>query len=205
MVSSAVAPVNIRYQLPILVGWSPLIGLVLGRNLKPRALSAAAVILILLAPPWLLFNKTRPIIAMRPDPGPGEFPCLAGCTAIGSVFSTPKADILFANRRENLEGYLGVSNSLRTRSCRKIGLRLESYEPEYALWYLLEAPQSGFQLETIYTSPDLEPLLDRDFRPCAIICTICGGRIRLNGLDLYSGWTIASLFLGNGFTWDEDG
>jgi hypothetical protein len=142
---------------------------------------------------------------MRPDPGPGELPCLAGCTAIGSVFSTPKADVLLANRRENLESYLGLSESLQAHSCRDVGLRIESYDPEYAWWYLLDAPQSGFHLETIYTTPDLEPLLDRDFRPCAIICTICGGRMRLHGLDLYSGWGDVRLYLGDGFTWDEDG
>jgi hypothetical protein len=205
MTANAIDPVTIRFQLPILVAWSPLIGLVLGRTRRTRTLGASAVILLLSALPWVLFNKSRPIIAMRPDPGPGELPCLAGCTAIGSVFSTPKADVLLANRRENLESYLGLSESLQAHSCRDVGLRIESYDPEYAWWYLLDAPQSGFHLETIYTTPDLEPLLDRDFRPCAIICTICGGRMRLHGLDLYSGWGDVRLYLGDGFTWDEDG
>ena len=203
--ANAIEPINIRYQLPVLVAWSPLIGLVLGRNLGGRALGAGATILLLAALPWVLFNKSRPIVGLRPDPGPGELPCLAGCTAIGSVFSAPNVDVLFANRRENLEGYLGVARSLQSRSCREVGLRLESYAPEYALWYLLDAPQSGFRLETIYTAPNLTPLIDRDFHPCAVICTICGGRTRLHGLELYSGWGDVRLYLGDGFTWEEDG
>ena len=203
--ATAVDPLNIRYQLPTVVAWSPLIGLVVARNLGRRALNLGAVGLLLLALPWLLFNKTRPIIALRPDPGPGELPCLAGCTSIGSIFSVPVADALFANRREHLEEYLGTTNALQAGACREIGLRLESYDPEYALWYLLDAPQSGFHLETIYPSPDMEPLLDREFRPCAIICTVCGGRTRLHGLDLAAQTGGMKLFVGEGFTWDEDG
>ena len=41
--------------------------------------------------------------------------------------------------------------------------------------------------------------------PCAIICTVCGGRTRLHGLDLAAQTGGMKLFVGEGFTWDEDG
>ncbi|HSR47636.1 MAG TPA: hypothetical protein VLL77_06560, partial [Anaerolineales bacterium] len=204
-VSYAVIPTSIRYQLTFLVGGSPLVGLALGRYLKPKALLVLAFFFMLAATPWVLFNKTRPVVAMRPDPGPGELPCLAGCTAVGSVFTSPKTDLLFANLRPRLEGYVGTTRSLREKSCRDVGLRIDSHDPEYALWYLLGAPQSGFHLETVYAVVDPNPLRDRDFKPCAIICTICGDRTRLHGLELYSAWQGTALFLGDGFTWYEDG
>jgi hypothetical protein len=62
-----------------------------------------------------------------------------------------------------------------------------------------------YRLETIYTVPRLEPLIDRSFSPCAIICTICGDRDRLHGLDLYHAAGEVKLFVGDGFTWNEDG
>lgn len=205
MVEIATDPLTIRYQLTFLVASGPLVALVLGRYLRPRALDVLAVFFLVSALPWVLFNKTRPVIGMRPDPGPGEIPCLAGCTAVGSVFRAPKADIVFANLPHYEEGYVRLTDSLRAKECRQVGLRIDSHEPEYALWYLLEAPQSGFHLETVYAVVDPEPLRDRDFRPCAIICTICGDRSRLHGLDMYSAWQGTALYLGDGFTWDEDG
>jgi hypothetical protein len=37
------------------------------------------------------------------------------------------------------------------------------------------------------------------------VCTICGERTRLHGLDLLHREGDVSLFSGGGFTWDEDG
>jgi hypothetical protein len=199
----AVEPANVRYQLPILMTGSLLVAHSLARRIT--RLEPINLVLLLLAIPWVVSNKARPVLAMRPDPGPGELPCIAGCTAIGSVFTTPKPDILLANRRELLEPYLGVSQALRSRDCRAIGLRIDSHDPEYAFWYMLRTREEEYRMESIYTSPGLEPLLDRTFQPCAIICTICGNRSRLHGLNIHSAWENVGLFLGDGFTWDEDG
>ncbi|HSR34102.1 MAG TPA: glycosyltransferase family 39 protein, partial [Anaerolineae bacterium] len=128
-VSQAVIPTSIRYQLTFLVTGSPLVGLVLGRHLKPRALTVVAYLFLLSALPWILFNKTRPVVAMRPGPGPGELPCLAGCTAVGSVFNSTKTDLLFANLQPRREGYMGMTQSLREKSCRDVGLRIDSHDP----------------------------------------------------------------------------
>jgi hypothetical protein len=45
----------------------------------------------------------------------------------------------------------------------------------------------------------MEPLLNREFRPCAIICTVCGRRTRLHGLDLAAQSGGMKLFVGEGF------
>jgi hypothetical protein len=120
------------------------------------------------------------------------------------VFALGATDVLFASIRSSEASYVSVAAALASSTCRRVGLKIDSSDPEYALWYLLKAPQSGFHLESIYTYPDLEPLLDRSFRPCAIICTICGGRTRLHGLNLASQFDGMKLFVGDGFTWDED-
>lgn len=66
---------------------------------------------------------------------------------------------------------------------------------EHQFWWMLEAPQSGYRLETINTSPMLEQLLDREFVPCAVICTICDGRAEIGDLTLHSDFSGVGLYL----------
>ena len=154
-------------------------------------MGAISSLILLLGLPWLLFNNTRPLVGLRPDAGGGlEFPCIPAnllgyeCTRIGSVLTMPRVDMLFANAREAEAGTLAVADALRQGTCRQVGLRIDSHDPEYVFWHLLDAPQSGFRIDTVYAGARLASLIDPDFRPCAIVCTICGDRERLHGLDL---------------------
>jgi len=207
MLPPAITTVGVRLHLPLFLLWAPAFAAVVSAWLPRRAAALVAIGLVLLALPWLLFNATRPLIGMRPEPAGPEVPCLGplGCTRVGSVLTQPQADLVFAQLRDAQAGYTAAAAAVRESSCRRIGLRIDSSDPEYALWWLLDAPQSGFRLETIYTTPELEPLIDRSFRPCAIVCTICGGRTQLHGLELGFASGSVRLFLGDGFTWDEDG
>lgn len=60
---------------------------------------------------------------------------------------------------------------------------------------MLYAPQNGYRLEMINTYPMLEHLLDREFVPCAVICTICDGRAEIGDLMLYSDFSGVGLYL----------
>jgi len=80
-------------------------------------------------------------------------------------------------------------------SCNQVGLRLDSHDLEYPFWWLLDAPESGIQLESVETFSELERYLNRDFNPCALICTICGDRQTYSNLvRVWSGEEI-SVFL----------
>jgi len=207
LIPPAITTVGVRLHLPLFLLWSPVFAAVAMAWLNDRWAARLSVVFLLLGFPWLLFNATRPVIGLRPDPGALQIPCLRGlgCTRIGSVFEEPPAEIEFANIRPLEKGYRAVAQQLVASGCRDVGLRIDSSDPEYPLWYLLEAPQSGFRIEAIYTTPDLSPLLDRTFQPCAIVCTICGDRTRLHGLGLTIRQGVVRLFQGDGFTWDEDG
>lgn len=200
-------PLGIRYHLPLFVVWAPIFAATLGTLIASRPRIVLSFALLLSGLPWLLFNATRPVIGMRPESGPLTIPCLAdlGCTVVGSVFVEPPVRLAFANVPQMQDDLVGATQALANTACREVGLRIDSSDPEYLIWYLLQAPQSGYRLETIYTSPDLNPLLDREFKPCAVICTICGGRTRLHGLALSLEYGGVKLFVGDGFTWDEDG
>jgi hypothetical protein len=176
---------GVRYQLPFWVALGPAFGVAFAALGMKRLSGALAIILLLAAFPWVLFNRTRPLIAMRPSRDAFTIPCLAGCTT-GSILTQPPENIMFAvwgNQRKN--EYVGAMDLLKSTSCKNIGLMIDSGDLEYVYWWLLDAPQSGRRLESLNPIPELRRYLDPSFVPCAIICTECGQDApELNGMDL---------------------
>jgi len=194
---------GVRYQLPFFFAWSPVAGLAFSSLRAKWVGPFIASLLILAALPWVLFNHARPIVVRVPvasDP-----PCRQPCLEVGGVFRQPRLDTLFANWREIKDDTVFAVERVRSSSCKTVGLRIDSHEWEYAIWWLLDAPQSGVRLQTLLTYPHLERLIDPSFRPCAILCSTCGDRGRVHGLDLAGRFGYMSVYLGSGFTSDLDG
>ncbi len=60
--------------------------------------------------------------------------------------------------------------------------------------------------ESVYTYPELQPYVDPAFRPCAIICTTCGGaHLGFMGLGSVEDFGTVQLFAGAGYSPDPDG
>jgi 4-amino-4-deoxy-L-arabinose transferase-like glycosyltransferase len=171
-----------RYQLPFFLAWSPLFGIAIGIIHLKTLNRLITILLFISAFPWVLFNRTRPLIAMRDSTDPYTIPCLAGCTA-GSILNEPPEKTMFAVWGDLGKAYVEATNQVKQTGCKDIGLKLDSNDLEYAYWYLLGAPQNGMRLENIVTYPELERYLDPNFIPCAIICTTCGDQGSLFGLN----------------------
>jgi hypothetical protein len=185
---------GIRYQLPFFVLWAPVAGAALG-SIKPIWFSQVlAAALLLSSLPWLLLNNTRPLIGMPPWP-----------TRIGSILTTSPEDMLFASNPSTREAYIKATATISASSCKQVGLRIDSGDLEGQFWWLLNAPQSGIEIQSIFPLDSLKPLVDPNYHPCAILCTICGDRTRLNGLPLISNKKQLSLFMGDSFVPDPDG
>jgi 4-amino-4-deoxy-L-arabinose transferase-like glycosyltransferase len=185
---------GMRYQLPFFVLAAPVAGVVFASMLRSMLTPYVGGLLLLAALPWVLFNNTRPLIGRTPWP-----------TRVGSILTTSQADLMFAAAPKLQSPYEQAVQAVEAHACQSVGLRIDSGHLEYLFWWLFAAPESGTRIETIYTLPRLEPLLNRDFRPCAVICTICGDRTRLHGLPLVAGLNEGvSVFAGDGFTWDPD-
>ena len=185
---------GIRYQLPFFVLAAPMVGLA---GSGPRGRGSVSLLswsMLLLAVPFLLFNNTRPLIGWTPWP-----------TRIGSVLTTPAAEILFTSNERLRGSYVPGTDLVSESGCKQVGLRIDSHDLEYVFWWLLRAPQSGIRIESIYVTERLKPLLDPAFRPCAILCTICGDRDRLHGLPMAADLDRLDVFLGPGFVADPDG
>lgn len=195
---------GMRLQLPLLMIIAPAVGTILAR-LKPKPLSGILVVALLgISLPWLIFNSTRPIIAMRPAPEPWSIPCTLtlGCTRTGSIFFRSRENLLFANWAVFQEPITTIAGKINSTDCDRVGLRIDSHDKEYLFWGTLRAPDKEMPIESLLTFPELEKYLDPSFKPCAVICTICGGRAQAYGLELRYNQGNLSLFMGEGFSND---
>ncbi len=172
----------IRLELPWFVVSSPLIAIAVSLLNDKWLPNVLTILLLLAAFPWVLFNRTRPLIAMRPSNDPFTIPCLAGCTT-GSILNEPPEKTMFAVWGSLGSAYVDAMKQVKQTGCQDIGLKLDSNDLEYAYWWLLGAPQNGMRLESIVTYPELERYLDPNFKPCVIICTTCGDQPQLFGLE----------------------
>ncbi|MFV2043570.1 MAG: ArnT family glycosyltransferase [Anaerolineales bacterium] len=201
----AYSPHNVRFQLPFFVAWAPLFGVALSPPKLRWPATLSIVLLLLVSLPYVLFNATRPLIGMQPNPKGLEIPCVLGCTSIGSILEVPETDLLFANWREEQQPATAAAEAIADLGCSQIGLRIDSHDFEYTYWWLLESLDSNMRIETLYTFPALEPLKDPTFKPCAIVCTICGDRTEIHGLEQVFSEGRTSVYGGTGYVPEYDG
>lgn len=185
---------GMRYQLPFFIMAAPVFGGVWSSGRRSWPGWVLGVALMAGAVPWLLFNNTRPLVGRTPWP-----------TRVGSILTTPSDEVMFAINPRIRPSYEEAVRTVQDSSCREVGLRIDSGHLEYLFWWLFGAPEDGTRIETIHTFPGLEPLLDREFHPCAILCTICADRTRLHGLPRVADLDRVDVFAGDGFVWDPDG
>jgi hypothetical protein len=179
---------GLRFQLPFFVLWAPIVGVVFSAIGRPFLTRGATGLFLLASIPWLLLNNTRPIIGLPPWP-----------TRTESVFSVGQDVLMYSAAPGYRQPYSELSSALEELNCNKVGLRLDSHDLEYLLWWELEAPQSGVELKAVDSISSLKRYLDRDFTPCAIICTTCGGRVELDGLQRMGEFGNVVLFTRQGY------
>jgi hypothetical protein len=88
-----------------------------------------------------------------------------------------------------------MSEDLLASGCTNVGLRIDSHDPEYFFWYLLDAPQSGIRLENVNPLPTLERYQDPTFKPCAVICTLNTDLPSMHGLPIFREYGDIKLYL----------
>ncbi len=180
-------PYVVRLHLPFLLAMAPVVGVSFESWLRPGLVSLLSAAFMAFSLPWVLLNQTRPVISLRPR------------TAIVSVFRAEKVDILFANWLRQRDDFVAATAMVRDTGCTQIGLRIDSHDLEYPYWWLLGAPQDGMRLEHVDPYPHLERYISPDFRPCAILCTTCGGRTQLHGLEIAGEFGEIAVFAGGRF------
>jgi hypothetical protein len=177
---------GVRYHLPLFVLAAPLAGLVLGKLAWPGASVLVGAILIVASWPWLFQIDSRPLI---PSPR----------STIGSILTTPRQDLYFANGRYLEAPYVGLVGRIRGTGCRAIGLSLSGNSAEYPLWVLFGAPSAELKIGWIVGGTASARFVDPTFEPCAVICEDCSlGWHSPQGLPFAERRAGFTLFLGNG-------
>lgn len=198
---------GVRFLLPLLLVWAPVFGLMISRWGKKWLAPAFIAILVVYSLPYVFFNTTRPIIAMKNIPEPFAIHPLPamGETKSSSIFYANQRTLLFINAPDYETPYMQAAHDIRNSGCTEVGLRIDSHDVEYPIWWLLKAPQSGIHIETLYFSEQLARYADPGFKPCAILCTICSAQNQLYGLELsgtYEGWV--SLYMEDSYSPMDD-
>ncbi len=191
---------GVRFQLPLIIIWAPVIGSMISRLREKWLAPMALLFLLAITLPYVFFNTTRPLIAMKNVPEPyaiHPIPML-GKTKSSSIFYADQRALLFINAPDWNQPLIEATHDIRDSGCQDVGLRIDSHDPEYPIWWLLKAPQSGVRIETLYYSEVLSRYADPNFKPCAILCTICAGRAQLLGLNLSGSYNgLVDLYLGD--------
>ncbi|MFW5713414.1 MAG: hypothetical protein ACOCYU_01955 [Brevefilum sp.] len=150
-----------RLQLPFFILFAPLLAILLDWAKKTRVETIFSVLLLLYAMPWLFQTAERPII-------PAEnrtFPI--------SVFNQNRQRLYFSSNPEDYKTYWAVTNELKARGIKSVGLNLTPTSEEYPFWALLGAPSDKLQIQWVNVKTPSLRYLNEGFSPEAIICEDC--------------------------------
>jgi len=175
---------GIRYQIPFFILWAPIAGASLDAESRPHLSRALGFGFLILSIPWVLMNNLRPIIGSPPWP-----------TKIDSILEVSRQEILFASSPGEFDDFTSPAEELVSRGCTRIALLPRSMFPEYPLWWVLDAPQSGIEIRTIADKPHLLRYRVEDFEPCAIFCTACDGSEKYDGFEHVGKFDSVHLFM----------
>ncbi|MCU0608520.1 MAG: glycosyltransferase family 39 protein [Chitinispirillaceae bacterium] len=166
-------PFHSRLQLPLFMLAAPLCATVLSKALPDRLVRFLMILLLAGGLPWLVLNKSRPIIGHT------------------SVLTTPRTDQCFVNQPGLGHAYRQIATELALWKPASIGLAWNEDGWEYPLWVLLK----NTRIEHVLVDNRSGAITDSVFRPDLILATrpihTCGiGRTRyakiaeLDGIEM---------------------
>jgi hypothetical protein len=158
-----------RYQLPLFVLGSGLIGAEIPKYLGARATTAIAAVLIVAATPFVLSNNLRPLVFESLSPSR-----LVREPFTGNLWSRTRANLYFADQHQDLEeSYMAAADAIRRNSCRSIGVddSLEHYE--YPLLAQLNLGASGRRVRYVGVYNASAKYGVHGNSPCLVVCFAC--------------------------------
>jgi hypothetical protein len=169
-------PWNSRLELPLFILAMPLLGVAASAYLPRRGSEAVALVLGLVALPYLIGNSTRPLVGPR------------------SVLLTDRLNQYFYYPPvpDESASYLAAARALSAAKCGRIGLVIAYDDREYLSWATLGAYQPDIELEHILVK-NPSGQYGAGFAPCAILSTSMPGKqlisyedrqyVRVSGTD----------------------
>jgi hypothetical protein len=162
---------NSRLLMPWLVIISPMVGWAFDK-LKQIFQIGVVALLAISSLTVLISNPSRPLI----NYGQNE-----------SILTASRMKTLFNNSPEVMNGYVSVLSTARDLKCKSFGFELDSRDSEYLLWAILDP--SGRELNKVEHFLGLEETMQfatPNYRPCAVVCSICSITREKGYQELYS-------------------
>jgi hypothetical protein len=168
------APWIARYHLASFMLWSPVVGLMLATFLTKRVANIIAVVLLIAAVPWVIFNQSRPLLGELRARGLETDKSILKTSRVSGYFRSPEVE----------EIYSGAAEFVRARGCSQIGLDIGNDAYEYPFWVMLKRnTDNDVRIEHVNTPGYVRAVPQRflEFRPCAVIAHGKGDEEELNG------------------------
>jgi len=142
-----------RYHLPVFILFAPFLAVVLSNCFPPRVSMAVAVILMIASVPWVIDNRTRPLLGKR------------------NVMTTPRIEQYFFNRQPEASYVYPLLIAAQV-NCKQIGIVLGGEAWEYPVMAISQwQHRKDIRFEDVLVnnvSAHLKYPLG-DFDPCIII------------------------------------
>lgn len=153
---------SMRFHFSLFALMAPVVGHV-GAQIPVRRWSPwIALGLYLAAVPVVVADRWRPLVRIRP------------LVYHESVFTAPRSEMSLRILEAEADSWVRAAQTVLESGCKDVGLRIDSSDLECPWWVLLDPVRNGIRMEHVFAFPTLERFADPGFKPCAIICTICG-------------------------------
>jgi hypothetical protein len=147
------SPFNVRYAIPLLVGWSAIIALALGRF--PRWVGRFVMIgLVVACIPQLLDNGARPLVSPKSNDG----------NYLAPYFFDPSSS---TQAQAIAEGYETTSHLITQSTCQRAGIS-NMIRLEYPIWVALGHDHWSGTLND-FGVKNASATLEPSYRPCALL------------------------------------
>jgi hypothetical protein len=157
-------PYGVRYQVPVLVAWCPLIALVAARAKRAAVGAVLAIVLVVLDGPVLLDSTTRPLLHPAWNYG----------TGLERYLRT--WDIANRSQQPVAEGEQAVADIIAGTSCNSIGLANWVFW-EYPFWVALDGDHWRGRIDDIAVQDASRSLGDPRVSPCAVVRQVDAGYV----------------------------
>jgi len=149
-------PWNSRLHLPLFILWSSIIGLSLSKIRIHGVANVYITILLLGALPYILINKSRPIMGQE------------------SILGASRTELYFRSHPSLTEPYISSAQFILKSQCSDIGLVLSSDDWEYPFWVLLhDEDKRTIHIEHVNVTNRSQVISQNypfnSFTPCAIV------------------------------------
>jgi 4-amino-4-deoxy-L-arabinose transferase-like glycosyltransferase len=163
---------NSRLHLPIFVLFSAFVGLVLSNLSNYKLANCVAIILILSALPWSLFNSSRPLLFSMDRQKYVENGQIVFSSQ--NLWNTSRIEQYFNNRPDLKKPYMGAVDFVMNKKCSNVGLSLDLANWEYPFWVLLQKNGNQFARIEHVNLKNISSRISnmyhyKKFNPCAII------------------------------------